>query len=740
MSLSVSSKSTTDSLDEFRRAIQKRLAAVRRRLRWQLLLEGFAWGIAIAVGLTAVSLITDQTFRPDRAVRVALLAVGAGVVVYVAVRCLRDPLFMRLDDLDLAELLDRRQRGLGQRLTTVLQLPTLLQQDPHTSPSMIRAAVRDEFEALGQIDLHAVFNSDRRRNAALAIIGLLALVAVFCAVNPATAGLWARRWFGGANVRWPQKSYLIVTGLGDGNSLRVPSGEAVTIQVESNVDFQQIEGGWRLSGRGEPLFVEGATRPTSQSPENVSLRLMLGDGTRRIGNFSKFATGQYRYELPPITKPAEISITGGDDWLGPIRIEPIERPSVEILKILATTPGKAEPDVIRADDAEQQLLFQPTTKLELQLTSTQPLANAKMSVSGSNDPAKDLERMDDRTYRMNWEVKEAVTFEYQLHGKEGGLNSKPYFLTLGLLNDRPPRLTIRSSGVGRRVTPVARIPLNLRVLDDFGVAKLALEMEDIRLVDQKPTTNSRKPLEENLQQPGQKLQNDVEREPTLALAEYNLVPGASIRVKGTASDACVLGEQSAESRWLAFQIVSSEELFYEILTRQREQRAKLAKAIETAKGQLDSIRRLESTKEAGAIVRVHQAIARQVFQISGVLNGTLQEMTLNDVGAPAARTLLDIAIVKPLYELHGTGFTDLRTKLDTLTTGQVIDEEKREDANQSQTEVVEKMQRILDKMSEWESFVDAVNQLRSIIKTETEIHETTEKTQKEQIKEVFDEE
>ena len=91
------------------------------------------------------------------------------------------------------------------------------------------------------------------------------------------------------------------------------------------------------------------------------------------------------------------------------------------------------------------------------------------------ESATDLHQVDDQTFRMEWEAKDPVTFEFQLFAKSGGLNSKPHFLTIGILNDRPPRLTLRSSGVGRRVTPVAQVPLHLRVIDDFGVAQLSLE-------------------------------------------------------------------------------------------------------------------------------------------------------------------------------------------------------------------------------------------------------------------------
>ena len=729
------------SLSDCCREVQARLAAVRRRLRGQLLIEAIAWGIGAAVLLTGISLLIDRMLRPDLLVRLLLLALGVGVLAWIALRRFRDPLFLRLDDLDLAELLERRQQGLGQRLTTVLQLPSLLEQDPSASPSMIHAAVQDDFAALQSVDLQSSFNSERRRNALVLVTGFVVLTCGFCFANPAMAGLWARRWLGGANVRWPQQSYLTISGLGDADRVRVPSGEASMIQVDAATQFTQLEGtnAWLLTGRGVPLVVECTAQPTSNQPDNVAIKLTMADGSQRLGNFTKFSSGQYRYELPPITKPAEMMITGGDDWFGPIKIEPIDRPAVESVTLIARTPGKSEPETFRADDAEHQLLFLPTTQLEIQLTSTQSLTSARVALSG-NDTVNDLEPLGDRTYRMTWEAKEPVTFEFQLTSEFGGLASKPHFLTIGILNDRPPRLTLRSSGVGRRVTPVAQIPLHLRVMDDFGVAKLGLDLEEIRIVEQKPVTIPHQPLAEDLGQDDVKLQTDLEREPVLALGQYNLVPGYSIRIRATASDACVLGVHSADSRWLSFQVVSADELFYEILTRQREQRAKLAKALESAKTQLDTIRKATTNAEATLTVRVHQALARQVWQVATALNGTLQEMTLNDLGNPTSRQLLDKSIIKPLLELHATPMTDLRTKLEAFAVGQTLDELRREEAIAAQTQTVEQIQRILDQMSQWESFVDVVNQLRHVISSQEKIRDTTEQTEKDQIKGVFDDE
>ena len=433
-----------------------------------------------------------------------------------------------------------------------------------------------------------------------------------------------------------------MVGLEDANKLQVPRGEAFLLQVDSQPEFTSFLGYWKLSGRGEPLLIEGRDRPTSANPDSVSLMLRMSDGSQRQGTFTNFSAGQFRYELPPLFDPAEATIAGGDDWFGPLKIEPIDRPAVEELTITAQTPGRSEPEVYHAADAEKQLLFLTGTRLQLQLRTTHPLITASAALSGS-DQKLPLNKRADRVYEFEWEMKDAVTFEIQMHG-ESGLDSKPYFLTFGILNDRPPRLTLRSSGVGRRITPVARIPLHVRAIDDFGVAELALDLEETHLVDSKPVSTAKSPLKEKFEaSDAVKLPLDVGREPTIGITEYSLNPGTTVRIRGKATDACVLGVQTAESRWLSFQVVTPDELFYEILTRQREQRTRFAKALETAKGQLDELVKIATPAEAGQIVRTHQAMARQVWQVAGQLDATLMEMTLNDLGTETAgRDLLQI--------------------------------------------------------------------------------------------------
>lgn len=189
-------------------------------------------------------------------------------------------------------------------------------------------------------------------------------------------------------------------------------------------------------------------------------------------------------------------IEGGDDWFGPIYVEPIDRPALAELKLISQPPGTEALDTHVVGAADEPLLFLPQTGLELQLAASEPLRRAEWIDAATAEAPQSLEQLDPRTFRYRWTMDKPRTIELRLVSEASGLASRPYFLTVGLLHDREPRLTLRASGVGRRVTPQARLPLAIHASDDFGLASLGLELERTELAgDQTQTTSKAWSLE-----------------------------------------------------------------------------------------------------------------------------------------------------------------------------------------------------------------------------------------------------
>ncbi len=189
-------------------------------------------------------------------------------------------------------------------------------------------------------------------------------------------------------------------------------------------------------------MIRTSQEPQSAVPEEVRIRYRQA-GTQKIGLLTHYADASFRYDLPAVEDIVEFSLSGGDDWLGPLRIEPLDRPGIADLKIVSQSPGHTEPETHSFASQESQLLFLPGTKLELYLTSDLPLTSAEL-IASSGNAAPQFARKDATHYVARWEMAESQTLEIKLVDAQAHLDSKPYFISLGLLQDRIPRVTVRS--------------------------------------------------------------------------------------------------------------------------------------------------------------------------------------------------------------------------------------------------------------------------------------------------------
>ena len=55
-----------------------------------------------------------------------------------------------------------------------------------------------------------------------------------------------------------------------------------------------------------------------------------------------------------------------------------------------------------------------------------------------------------------------------------------------------------------------------------------------------------------------------------------------------------------------------------------------------------------------------------------------------------------------------------------------------------QQSIVDALKRILDNMAQWDSFIDVVNQLNTVIKLETRVRQQTEALRSKQVESIFD--
>lgn len=727
------------SLREEQALLRSRLARLRARLRLQMALEFVLDAAAVLVGTAAALVLLDWGFRLGPTARQVLLETGVVVLAPLCfLQAVRRWRASRLDDLSLAVTLDRFRPGTGGRIADVLQLPDQLADSPDAvSPALIRLAVHRAGLALAASDWATLWNRGRtaRRTSALAVALLVPIL--FAAFAPGAARLSLARWLLGSSERWPQRTYLTISGLDDRDRLLAPRDEPFALEVRADLPVvEHRQGTWIVPGRGEPLILRSQPK-MPEAPKEVRLQERTAKGMVRDAVMVATGAALFRHELPPSSTSSTFHLTGGDDWLGPITVERVDRPSLASTRFRVREPGTHGDGFRAVDEGLQHPVFLPDTEVELTLVGNEPITEVHLTVHPGSAPK--LARTGPKTFVARWTLREALTLEVQLTSRATGLTSKPAFLSIGLLKDREPRVTLRALGVGAHVTPVATIPLSLAATDDLGLSAVRLQVDRTTTVgDKAEPKTTRKTVPLPLAADGSRAVLDHQARHDVELQAEPPAIGTLLRFTAEAEDRCARGAQVGRSAALQMQVVAPDELFYEILMRQRAERAKFVSVLEEAEKRTAALAGSPSAETYAGVMRGLHAGSRQLDLIAGRIAETLQEMKLNQIGSPKSHRLLQAGVIDPIRALNAGPAGELRGVLQTLSrTGPKTADAAT--ARRLHGEVVARLKTILDQMSQWESFVDVVNQVAEVIKMQQNVLQAAEKARESRTREVFDE-
>ena len=556
----------------------------------------------------------------------------------------------RLDDLSLAMTLDRFRPGTGQQVADVLQLPDLLG-EPATSasPAMVRLAVQPASEALAASDWRSLWNRGRTaaRVAALCSSALLvpiAFAALGAGGGPAERGALAARVvraLAAADLSHRDWAWTTATGCSRPATSRSRWRSGPTCRWSSR------EGTLLDRPRpGRAAVVRREPGPAGRRPEPVRVRERTAEGAVRDAVMVATGPARFRYELPPSSASSTFELTGGDDWLGPITVERVDRPVAGRRSSSASRSPAPPTSGFRRDRGPAPAPGLPARHRGRADARRQ---RADRRTPGSNvHPGKppELERVDDRT------------FAAQLDPPRGDDAGDP----ADVERDRPdlearlplaraaegPRAAGHAAGPGRRRPrhagrhdPALRSPRPTTSGWRPSACRSTGRRSPATRKAEPKTTQDRRvplPLAADAGRAGARPPGPARRR---SCRPTRPPVGTVLRFVAEADDRCARGAQIGRSSVLQMQVVSPDELFYEILIRQRAERAKFVAVLEAAReadpGRWPARRRPRTTPPSCAGLH---AGSRQLDQIAGRIADTLQEMKLNQVGSPKSHRLL----------------------------------------------------------------------------------------------------
>ena len=731
------------------------LATIRGQTRRWIWVESLA---LVCLGLVAffwVSLALDWWLEPPRQARAAVLVAAAAALVVLVARKLCARLFAGLSDASLAVVVERAHPGFRDSLSTSIELADTAADD--VDAGLLARTVAEARAMLGEVRPERIFR--RRELAMLAFVAGLAVASVLAlaATQPAVAGLWVRRLPLLGDDAWPRRVQLAVEG---------------------------FPGGVRKVARGSDADVIVHALPEGVAPEQVDLRWRAAPaagGGRTVGGHRQWhtdrmgvrggltAAGQaFGHVLKGVGETLELEIRGGDARLRGLRLEVLEPPALEQLRITATLPAYLGGGT-RGLPPARIVQVPRGAAVEITCTSSKPLSAATMAalatgaassggyaapapvvVSPGGAAAGGAETLlatlpgegaggdaggTPRGISGRIDPLDADrTIVVRFTDTDGLANREPVTFVLQAVPDEPPRVAVALRGISTAVTPRARVPVAGTLSDDHGL--------DAATMVVRPAEGEERALPIARVRPGETVVELPAAAPEVVpLEPLGLAVGTKLELRLAATDGCTLagGPNRGTSDTWSLDVVSPEALVAmlearEIILRRRyesvvadfaQARDRLATA--AASGEAAVAERADA---AGALGEATSRAAGETGELSEAFRAIRLEFENNQLLTPELETRLVAQIADPLGVLAAK---DLPALAAACRAGR-----DRADLVRRADEVLARMRAVLDKMMELESFNEVLELLRGMIRTQEQIRAETIEQQKRRAREALE--
>ncbi len=413
------------------------LHAYERKLRRMETLVAVAGGIAGLLITYVLLFVLDRFVNTPGWARSVLAGTGAALAAWFAQGWARHWLWSRRGTTQLAKLLQKHFRVLGDRLQGVIELTRTDELPANISPALLRAAIRQVADDSSQYRFEdAVPKRPARRWALVGIFaaGLTAAPFVF-APRAATNALerWAKPWAG-------IERYTFTTVEALPGDLYIPHGEAFELSV-----------GLRADAVWKPRH---ATARIGRQEELAA----LVHGSRAL------------FKFPGQTHERTLSLRFGD-FLKDIAVHPLHRPELKELAARVTLP---------------EYLGQPELRMPVAGTVADFLAGSIVSFEGKISRGVGSAALDAGKLTLDASAN-GPTFstpptELAALGTEVALRwtdvhglspVQPYALKIGTVQDAPPRVEIQNLEAQEiAILPGEEVRFTLAAADDFGLKEM----------------------------------------------------------------------------------------------------------------------------------------------------------------------------------------------------------------------------------------------------------------------------
>jgi hypothetical protein len=399
--------------------------------------------VAVAGGLAGLLITYVLLFAFDRFVntpvwaRAVLTCTGAALAAWFAQGWARHWLWERRGPAQLAKLLQKHFRVLGDRLQGVIELTQIEKLPANISPALLRAAIRQVADDSGKHRFEDAVPKRPARRWALAGITAAALTAAPFVFAPRAATNALQRW---AMPLATVERYTFTTVEKLPDALYIPHGEPFEMAVGLRADAE-----WK--------------------PKYATARIEKQEGVAAFVH-----DGKALFKFPGQTHDGTLSLRFGD-YLKDIAVHPLHRPELKELAARVTLPeylGYPEQRVAvngtMADFlAGSSVSFEGKISREVgggSLSAGELKLDATAKAETFTTPSTDLEKLG-AEISLRWTDIHGIT------------PLQPYTLKLGKTQDAPPRVEIQNLDSQEiAILPNEEVRFTLSAADDFGLKEM----------------------------------------------------------------------------------------------------------------------------------------------------------------------------------------------------------------------------------------------------------------------------
>ena len=409
------------------------LRGYEARLRRLETLAAVAGGIVGLLATFVLLFFLDRFVDTPRWARAILTLSGGALAAWFAQGWAGHWLWNRRGPAELAKLLQRHFKSLGDRLQGVIELTETRNLAAHVSPALMRAAIRQVADESGRFDFAKAVPVRTARRWALAAIVLAALTAAPFVFAPKAALNTLARWL----QPWaPIERYTFASLEDIPAELVVAHGEAFEIACGLKEDSV-----WR--------------------PHAATAHL---NSAVTVAKFDK--DGRVVFRLAGQTQNGQLALRIGDATRD-IGIRPLHRPEMKELAARVEMPGylgyPATTMAIQGSRAE----FLEGCSVRFAGKTSRTLQSATMK-HGDTDPVADLEGETFVTpARPAAELVGDAIFRWA--DKHGLTPTQPYTVQVSTVKDGEPRVDLQGVEQSVAILPNEVLKLNFAASDDYGL-------------------------------------------------------------------------------------------------------------------------------------------------------------------------------------------------------------------------------------------------------------------------------